>query len=402
MMIAWERKSADDAIAAGRDPKVQGNSELWTDYVIEVKPTGKTTGEIVWEWHVWDHLVQDADPSKPNYEAIEDHPELIHINPIDWIADLSSEDLQKLNSLGYVNAAPIGRGGPDFAHPDWNHTNGISYNAELDQIVLSVLGFNEIWIIDHSTTTEQAASHKGGSSKKGGDLLYRWGNPMAYRMGSREDQQLFAQHDATWVKRADGTWSILVFNNGRGRQDGDYSSVDEILLPVDQRGRYSYEEGTAFGPDKPTWSYTAAQKDEFFSTHISGAQRLPNGNTLICAGDGATLFEVTESLEVVWKYVCPVRSPGPGMGRGGRPGGPEGDRNPMDTQVTAQSRTGTPPDLDTNSDGVVTYEEASTLPFMNKDVFKWLDQDGNGTLSQDELPQGPPNDRRGRGQRGPG
>ena len=66
--------------------------------------------------------------------------------------------------------------------------NSVAYHPELDQIVLSVLGFSEIWIIDHGTTTAEAAGHTGGRSGKGGDLLYRWGNPRAYRAGSAVDQ----------------------------------------------------------------------------------------------------------------------------------------------------------------------------------------------------------------------
>ncbi|MFH1740388.1 MAG: aryl-sulfate sulfotransferase [bacterium] len=436
LMIAWERKNADEAIAAGRDPDAQGEGDLWADHIIEVKPTGKTTGEIVWEWHVWDHLIQDADPSRPNYGDLLKHPELVNINPLNWVEQLSPSELDNLRSLGYVHV-PTGSN-RQSSHPDWNHTNGISYNPELDQIALSVLGFNEVWIIDHSTTTKEAADHTGGKSGKGGDLLYRWGNPMAYGAGTKEDQQLFAQHDVTWVQREPNeTWSLLVFNNGRGRPDGDYSSVDEIVLPIDRRGRYKLE--IAYGPDKPVWSYTASKKEDFFSGHISGAQRLPNGNTLICSGETGTLFEVTEEGEVVWEYVNPNRSAGrfgPGMGRGG-PGG-RGFRGMRDMdedndgQVTFEEasvlpfmneerfkdldaaedgvlseeelargpRRGLPPGIDKDSDNSLTYDEASNLPFMNEEMFKQLDKDGNGSLSLEELP--PPPGMPSRGMPGPG
>ena len=79
------------------------------------------------------------------------------------------------------------------------HTNAVAYNAELDQIMLSIHAFSEVWIIDHGTTTEEAASHSGGKRGKGGDLLYRWGNPRAYRTGTNVDQRLFAQHNAHWI-----------------------------------------------------------------------------------------------------------------------------------------------------------------------------------------------------------
>jgi hypothetical protein len=391
LMIAWERKTAEEAIAAGRDPGLQGDGDLWADHIIEVKPTGKTTGEIVWEWHVWDHLIQDADPSKANYGAVADHPELVNINPIDWVGRLSPKELEKLASLGYLRA-PTGPT-PRRSHPDWNHTNAISYNPELDQIVLTVLGFNEIWMIDHSTTTKEAAGHAGGRSGKGGDLLYRWGNPMAYRAGAEEDQQLFAHHDANWIPGGPKSpWHLLVFNNGRGRPDGDYSSVDEIVLPVDQRGKYTYEPGTAFGPDRPVWSYTAPRKADFYSLFISGAQRLPNGNTLICSGASGTLFEVTEKGEVVWKYVSPVEAggfPGPGIFGPGMFGPGMG-----------RGRRGTPLDLDSDGDGLLTREEASGLPFMNGDLFKRLDANGDGVLSQEELDRGAPTGMPGRGMGG--
>jgi hypothetical protein len=59
----------------------------------------------------------------------------------------------------------------------WNHMNSIDYNPTFDQIAMSVRGNSEVWIIDHSTTTAQAKGHTGGKYGKGGDLLYRYGNP---------------------------------------------------------------------------------------------------------------------------------------------------------------------------------------------------------------------------------
>jgi hypothetical protein len=180
----------------------------------------------------------------------------------------------------------------------------VAYNAELDQIMLTVRQFNELWIIDHSTTKAEAAGHTGGRSEKGGDLLYRWGNPQTYRAGTKADQRLFAPHDAHWIPRSrPGAGHVLVFNNGLGRPGGDYSSVDELVLPVDAQGRYVREPGTAYAPKEPAWRFVAARKTEFFAGFMSGAQRLPNGNTLICNGLTGTIFEVTMNNEAVWKYV---------------------------------------------------------------------------------------------------
>ncbi|MHC4664106.1 MAG: aryl-sulfate sulfotransferase [Planctomycetota bacterium] len=276
LMIAWELKTAAEAIAAGRDPASMSQGELWPDYIIEVEPALPSGGNIVWEWHVWNHLVQDFDAGKSNYGVVSDHPELVNIN---------------------FYASP---------RADWNHSNSVDYNEEFDQIMISVRLFSEIWVIDHSTTTAEAAGHTGGDSGKGGDLLYRWGNPGTYKMGGLADQKLFVQHDAQWIEDGyPGEGNIIVFNNGDGRLDGQYSTVDEIIPPVDMNGVYSLSPGSAFGPSQITWTYAAPDPTDFYASHISGTQRLPNGNTLICDGVHGTLFEVTMLKETVWKFVNP-------------------------------------------------------------------------------------------------
>jgi len=270
LMIAWETKTADEAISAGRDSSLLTDGELWPDHIIEVD----ASGDIVWEWHVWDHLVQDYDASQVNYGVVADHPELININ--------------------------FGQSGRQSGGADWLHTNSIDYNADLDQILLSVHNTSEIWIIDHSTTTAEAASHSGGNSGMGGDLLYRWGNPQAYDAGSANDQQLFSQHDATWIDEGyPGEGNILIFNNGIGR---DYSSVDEIVPPINVDGSYALANGSAYAPTSTTWTYVTENLSDFYAERISGAQRLENGNTLICEGTNGCFFEVTPDREIVWEY----------------------------------------------------------------------------------------------------
>jgi len=252
---------------------------LMPDHVIEVEPTGPTGGDIVWEWHAWDHLIQEYDSSKANYGVVGDHPELIDIN-------------YDVDTAGLT--------------PDWLHTNSIDYHEAFDQILLSVHNFDEIWVIDHSTTTEEAAGHTGGRSGNGGDLLYRWGNPEAYQRASPSHQQLFKQHDATWIEPGcPGEGNILIFNNGAGRPEGDYSSVDEIIPPVNSTGHYSLEPGSAYGPVAPLWRYTAEPLTSFYASYVSGAQRLADGNTLICDGYAGRFFEVTLEKELVWEYINP-------------------------------------------------------------------------------------------------
>lgn len=307
LLLVWEQKTRDEALAAGRRPETVNKTGIVSDSVIEIKPTGKTTGKVVWEWHAWDHLVQDHDKGKKHFGEVGKHPERIDINFGEGaLAAMVAkpEELEKLRAIGYVGAA--GRKGAP-ARPDWLHINAVAYNAELDQVILSVHEFSELWVIDHSTTAAEAASNKGGKSGKGGDLLYRWGNPRAYRAGGVKDQKLFAQHNAHWVPKGHpGAGNILVFNNGLRRVGGAYSTVDEIVPPVDKEGRYALTPGKAFGPEAPVWSYAAPKRSDFYSSFISGAHRLPNGNTFICSGANGTLFEVTAKKEVVWKYLNPV------------------------------------------------------------------------------------------------
>ena len=263
LMIAWEKFDRNASIQAGRDPGLLNEDELWADHIIEVNPT---TNQIVWEWHVWDHLVQDFDTSKANYVSVAENPTRIDLNFTTQQAGV-----------------------------DWNHINGIDYNAELDQILLSVRNFNEIWIINHDITTTEA---KGIS----GDLLYRWGNPQTYDAGTNSDQMLFGHHNAQWIPEMyPGAGNILVFNNGDSRQR-PFSSVDEIVPSLKTDDSYELTTGQTFSPNSLTWSYSAEDPSDFFADHISGAQRLENGNTLICHGTQGTFFEVNPPGEIVWQY----------------------------------------------------------------------------------------------------
>ncbi|MEM7478432.1 MAG: aryl-sulfate sulfotransferase, partial [Planctomycetota bacterium] len=184
---------------------------------------------------------------------------------------------------------------------DWIHMNSVDYNAKLDQIVLSARWFDEAWVIDHSTTMEEAAGHSGGKHGTGGDLLYRWGNPESYFAGFPFDRQFYAQHDVRWIDDGlPGEGNFLIFNNGDRRADRGYSSVDEFKPPLLKDGSYQLPADAGFGPDAFSWSYK--EEGVFYSERISGAQRLPNGNTLICAGSQAWAFEVTSEGQRVWEF----------------------------------------------------------------------------------------------------
>lgn len=280
LMIASELKTYDEVVAAGFNPALLDTSIttsggfMLPDYLIEVQPIRPFGGNIVWEWHAWDHMIQDYDNTKMNFGAVSSHPELANCNG-------TGMKIQQF----------------------WNHMNSVDYNAQLDQIVLSVRGNSELWIIDHQTTSAQAASHLGGRYNKGGDLLYRWGNPAQYKLGTGANQMLWQQHDVQWIPtNCPGAGHLLIHNNGIGR---GFSSIDEIVPPVDAYGNYSRTTGAAFGPASLYWTYHATPSTNYYSSEISGTQRLPNGNTLVCGGIFGTLFEVTTNGQTVWFYVNP-------------------------------------------------------------------------------------------------
>jgi hypothetical protein len=278
MAIAWELKSRDEAIAAGRDTTKLSAGKLWPDHIIEVDPA---TDSIVWEWHVWDHLIQDYDPAKENYGVVGDHPELIDLNFVD-------------------------QGSPSAA--DWIHANALDYDSTFDQILFCARDFNEAWVIDHSTTTEEAKGHTGGRYGKGGDLLYRWGNPQTYRRGDSTDQVFYHPHHTSWIKPGlPGAGNITAFDNGLLRPGSAYSTAIEFTPPMDSLGYYEQPgPGESYGPAGPVWQYVADPPTAFYSSQLGSVQRLPNGNTLICEGNSGRFFELAPDTQTVWTYINPV------------------------------------------------------------------------------------------------
>ena len=303
LVIGWEQISKEQAIAAGRHPDRIPEQGIWSEILLEVEPVPPDDARIVWEWRVWDHLVQDHDPTKPNYGNAADFPRRLDIH-----ADLDGpvmdeEELEQLKALGYVPADAT----LDDLESDFLHLNSVDYNEELDQIALSFPNTGELWILDHSTTTEEARTSKGGRNGHGGDALYRWGNPEVYGRGGEQDQQLFYQHQVEWVPAGyPGEGRLTLFNNGGGRPDGDWSSADEIVTPRNTNGSYPPPpEGGAWGPAAPAWTFGSPERVSFFAPFVSGAHRLQNGNTFICSGPQGRFFEVTPEGEIVWEYRNP-------------------------------------------------------------------------------------------------
>lgn len=270
LFIAWERISEEEAQSYGR--KYEG--EVWSEKIIEMEIVGTEQANIVWEWRLWDHLIQDYDSTKNNFGVVSEHPELVDLN--------------------YIGAGERTNG-------DWAHLNGISYNEDLDQIALSARHFSEIWIIDHSTSTEEAQTSSGGNANRGGDLLYRYGNPNTYQRGTDEDQVFFKQHDVRWVPKGyPQEGNLMVYNNIKSAL---MSSVEVWNPPLNSDGTYTLNNNEAFGPTAPNLTYTTPS---FFSRILSGAHFLPNGNLFVTEGITGRFLEISPEEEKVWEYINPA------------------------------------------------------------------------------------------------
>lgn len=261
LLLAYERKTQSQGQAAGR-PSL--NSEIWPEQLLEVKPTGPLSGEIVWEWHLWDHMIQDVSSGYPNYGVVSEHPEKFDINN------------------GQVGGGP--------SPGDWLHCNAIDYNPILDQIVMSSNSWDEIFVIDHGISTEEAAGPAG-------DILYRWGNPSNYdRSGTHV---LWNVHGVNWIDEGlPGAGNLLLFNNGN---DDGTSDLIEFIPPLQADGTYEISETAPFEPVPGDYVFFYEQNG-FHGDHLCGVYRLPNGNTIATDGPGREIREVNAAGQIVWQH----------------------------------------------------------------------------------------------------
>lgn len=267
LMIAWAKKDSTTAANAGRDPDIITQSQVWSEKVLEWDPVAN---EIVWEWDAFDHLVQDRFSDRANYGDVNANRNKIDIN------------YDEHNG-----------------HPDWLHINSIDYNETLDQIVLSVPYFNEFWVIDHNNTTTEAQGEAG-------DLLYRWGNPLAYQSTEQVDQKLFFQHDVHWVdpfavQGEEDYGKIMLFNN----RLPDQTSVGHLIETIDPNtNTYFSDEVSSAQAVLATYAHPT-QPEIAYSTGLSSVQRLANGNILMLSGRYGYAYELDSNGELVWEYRIP-------------------------------------------------------------------------------------------------
>jgi hypothetical protein len=293
LLLAWELKTPEEAIAAGRRPFAVPALGLLSEWVLELAPQRPRGGRIVWEWHVWDHLVQHHDPAKPHYGDPAQYPGRLDVNVGAGAEAIDPEEFEQLKALGYVPADAQ----QAELEADFLHANSITHHPQLDQIAISVPETGEVWVIDHGIDTRAAAGPAG-------DLLYRWGNPAAYGRDDGRGRRLFFQHDARWIPPGFArAGNLTLFNNGRGRPVGPFSSVDEIEPPLRPDGRYERAPGEPFGPPELAW--TAPLPPDRFAPFISGAERLKGGNTFVCAGTDGILLELSPEGRILWEYRNP-------------------------------------------------------------------------------------------------
>jgi hypothetical protein len=312
----------DQVIALGGDPGAIDRYEgAQMDAIVEVD----RNGDVVWEYHFTDHVVQGSSSNAANYigdgMGISDYPGRLDIN---W---------------GLVSR-------------DYLHLNGIDYNPVNGQLAISSNRTHEIYIVDHDGTFVAGDSEESFAlaASDAGDFLYRFGNPAIYGQGeyphyakknwSVEEfsghKQTGGNHDIQWIEEGlPGAGNLLLFNNGlsvpRGLGDSDPQSEVLQLNPyLDENGvdtgHYVNPPEAGYtsvmpvaGSSKPAratrlfsnqivWMYHTT--DGFNSHHGSAVQRLPNGNTMVQLARVGRLMEITPDGEIVWEYVNPVTSDG--------------------------------------------------------------------------------------------
>jgi hypothetical protein len=305
MFVSSKDITHDEAIAMGCDPDLNEDYKSKPDGLVEVD----LEGNIIWEWNISDHLIQDINPNGKNYvgegKTISDYP---------------------------------GKLDPNFGagrQRDWIHINSFDHNEILDQIVVNNSVDSEFYVIDHGGTfiPGDPEGSIALAASEAGDFIYRWGNPCVFDSGecpslqnegttfSNGHQQVFFSHDVQWIREKETTpmrWNLpgsgnfLIFDNGSRRPGPSHSTVLEInpykgewkegiYVPQMEVGHNEYG-----ASDQIVWSFRSSMSNAFFGHYISGCQRLPNGNTLIDSGPHGHFFEVTQEGEVVWEYISPV------------------------------------------------------------------------------------------------
>jgi len=273
IVMAWALIPDHELDSLGRS--VEDGEFFYAEILKEIDVENEFTCR--WTWRALDHIVQDRDVSAPYYGEIVDHPRRLDIN-----------------LPGSITAQ----------YTDWLHFNSIDVNEEDSLILISCNAIDEIITIEWPETDSLASGDSGGIYGHGGDILFRWGNSgnMGYELGAKN---LFKQHDANFVDRANGGFAFSFFNNGRLLQGENYSTVDllEFGESLDELMDQFWE--SPIQGMEPTWSYNRFAERQLYSKRMSSAQLIDN-NWVICASDDGRIIQLDEAGNRTWEYINPV------------------------------------------------------------------------------------------------
>lgn len=272
LAIAWEYIPQSEALAMGRQEDKLSTDGLWPDVVIEYAPNETGGAERVWMWRASDHLVQDQDQMLPTYGNPAEHPEKININAV----------------------GPNSRA--DDA--DWMHCNSIDYDPIHQHIMLSCRHTEELYIISHNLSWAQS----NGSM---GDLIYRWGNPLNYDLGSSAEHYTVVQHDAHFIPSGHPyAGSISYFSN-------EMSGPSKVGIITPTRN------GDAFVLNKTSGMYDPPQPNVEFTLPAgwgprfqSGATLLPNGQFMVSHSLRGKIGQIGTDSQIDWEYNLPFNPGG--------------------------------------------------------------------------------------------
>ncbi len=310
--IANKDLTSAQCLNAGCSPS-NSYTNAQMDAIVEVD----RKGNVIWEWCFFDHVVQDIDASKPTYGVIANTPGRINLNL---------------------------RGNP--VKSDWMHCNSLDYNQDLDLMVINSV-HGEFYVIDHGNTfmPNDADSSISLAASSKGDFLYRFGDPAKYNKGDPPSvldnwekatsghKQLGGSHDIQWIKPGlPGEGNFLVFNNAENLFElTPQSYIIEINPYLNSSGIITGSfvspptagYNTVSSPNSNlmkekknvskqiVWTFSSKNNTSFYSTIGSSAQRLPNGNTLVCSMNDGHFFEVEPGdTSIVWEYINPMTRDG--------------------------------------------------------------------------------------------
>lgn len=245
-IVEW--KSREEVIRAGRDPALVDLQGMLVPGLMEVRPSGPTGGIPVWKWSLWDHVYQRSNAALPGFSE----------EAKDGCIDINQGRLKRRN---------------------WIKPFELDYNAEEKLVVLTMQN-REAWIIDHTTTTEEAATGKGGKKGKGGRLLAK----LAY--ASSKEHASIPTQSAWWqtggdlaVLRTNSTFVKVSMKDPGKIQVGEHQTARRKQIPF----------------PAPDGKKINVQNARFFS----------DGSLALTSGFRGQIVRLSENGQILWRYQNP-------------------------------------------------------------------------------------------------